>query len=56
MTEDPSLDATEVTVEVQQGRVTLAGTVTNSRVKAEIEQTVENCGAREVDSQLRALG
>jgi len=55
LTEDPSLDASDVTVEVHDGRAILAGTVASGRLKAEIEQTVENCGAAEVDNQLRAL-
>jgi len=55
LTEDPALDATDVTIDVHEGRVTLAGTVTSTRSKTEIEQTVENCGALEVDNQLRAL-
>jgi BON domain len=55
LTEDPLLDATDVRVKVHNGRVTLAGTATSTRSKAEIEQTVENCGVLEVDNQLRAL-
>jgi osmotically-inducible protein OsmY len=55
LTEDPALDATDVSLEVRDGRVTLAGTVASARVSSEIEQTVENCGALEVDNQLRVL-
>jgi osmotically-inducible protein OsmY len=55
LTEDPSLDASDVRVEVHNGRVTLAGTATSTRSRAEIEQTVENCGVLEVDNQLRPL-
>jgi len=55
LTEDPALDASDVRVEVHNGRVTLAGTTSSTRSKAEIEQTVENCGVLEVDSQLRPL-
>jgi hypothetical protein len=55
LTEDPLLDASDVRVEVHNGRVTLAGTATNTRSRAEIEQTVENCGVLEVDNQLRPL-
>jgi osmotically-inducible protein OsmY len=55
LTEDPLLDATDVRVEVHNGRVTLAGTATSTRSRAEIEQMVENCGVLEVDNQLRPL-
>lgn len=55
LTEDPALDASDISVEVSDGRVTLAGTVASARARSEIEQTVENCGALEVDNQLRAL-
>jgi len=55
LTEDPLLDASDVRVEVHHGRVTLAGTATSTRSRAEIEQTVENCGVLEVDNQLRPL-
>lgn len=55
LTEDPTLDAGDVSIEVQAGRVSLTGTVASARLRAEIEQTVENCGALEIDNQLRAL-
>lgn len=55
LTEDPALDATDVRVEVHNGRVTLEGTTTSTGSRAEIEQTVENCGVLEVDNQLRPL-
>ena len=56
LTEDPALDASDVSIEVRDGRVSLAGTVASARARAEIEAAVENCGALEVDNQLRALG
>jgi osmotically-inducible protein OsmY len=56
LTEDPTLDASDVRIDVRDGRVRLAGTVTSARARREIEQTVENCDAREVDNQLRPLG
>ena len=55
LTEDPTLDASDVSLEVRGGRVRLEGTVASAGASSEIEQTVENCGALEVDNQLRAL-
>jgi hypothetical protein len=56
LTEDPTLDASDIRIEVQGGRVTLVGTVASAPARAEIEQTVENCGAAEIDNRLRPLG
>ena len=55
LTEDPTLDAGDVTIEVRAGRVTLSGTVESARTRTEIEQTVENCGALEIENNLRTV-
>lgn len=53
LTEDPEIDADDVTLEVQAGTVTLLGSVPSERSRDVIEQCVENCGARAVHNQLR---
>jgi osmotically-inducible protein OsmY len=53
LTEDPEIDADDVTLEVQAGTVTLQGSVPSERSRDVIEQCVENCGARAVNNQLR---
>jgi osmotically-inducible protein OsmY len=55
LTEDPALDASDIRIEVRTGRVILVGTVADAGASSEIEQTVENCGALEIDNQLRPL-
>lgn len=52
LTEDPDLHAADVTLEVQDGRVTLTGSVDSQRTRDVVEQCVENCGARAVDNRL----
>ncbi|MGH8207052.1 MAG: BON domain-containing protein [Steroidobacteraceae bacterium] len=52
LTEDPGIDAGNVTIEVTGGKVTLSGTVATRHARAEVEQCVENCGAREIQNDL----
>jgi hypothetical protein len=52
LTEDPGIDAGNVTVEVSDGKVMLTGTVPTRRARAEVEQCVENCGARQIQNDL----
>ncbi|HTT06282.1 MAG TPA: BON domain-containing protein [Steroidobacteraceae bacterium] len=52
LTEDPEIDATDVTIDVQAGSVTLTGSVQNERTRDVVEQCVENCGARTVHNRL----
>jgi hypothetical protein len=51
--EDPNIDASEVTVNVQGGRITLEGTVEDRRTKNAIEDVAEQCGTQEVHNNLR---
>lgn len=51
--EDPNIDASEVTVNVQGGRITLEGTVEDRRTKNAIEDVAEQFGTLEVQNNLR---
>lgn len=54
MTDDPMLDASEITVEVKQGEVTLSGSVTSREQKRRAEDVAERVsGVRDVTNQLR---
>lgn len=51
---DGSIDASEITVNVQNGEVTLTGTVENRQMKIQAEYMAERCsGVRDVVNQLR---
>ncbi|HEX4024117.1 MAG TPA: BON domain-containing protein [Steroidobacteraceae bacterium] len=52
LTEDPDIDAGDITVTVSGGKVTLSGTVATRHIRTEVEQCVENCGAREIQNDL----
>lgn len=52
LTEDPEIDAADVSIEVRDGGVTLRGSVDNERTRDVVEQCVENCGALSVRNQL----
>jgi hypothetical protein len=48
------IDAGEVSVEVQNGKVTLEGTVPDRRMKHQIEDLVDNClGVQDIDNRVR---
>jgi hypothetical protein len=54
MTDDPTLDASEITVEVKQGVVTLCGSVTSREQKRRAEDVAERTsGVKDVSNQLR---
>lgn len=54
LTDHEHLDATHITVGVEQGEVTLTGTVEDRRTKRLAEQVVESCkGVKDVHNQLR---
>lgn len=54
MTDDPMLDASEITVQVSKGEVTLNGTVTSREQKRRAEDVAERIsGVKEVTNQLR---
>jgi BON domain-containing protein len=54
LTDHEHLDATHITVEVQQGEVTLTGTVEDRQTKRLAEDVVERCkGVKDVLNQLR---
>lgn len=54
MTDDPMLDASEVTVVVSTGEVTLSGTVTSREQKRRAEDVAERIsGVKDVTNQLR---
>jgi osmotically-inducible protein OsmY len=56
MTDDPMLDASEITVDVKQGEVFLSGTVTSRSQKRRAEDVVERIsGVRDVTNQLRIM-
>jgi hypothetical protein len=52
LTEDPQINAEDVTIDVRAGSVTLTGSVDNERTRDVVEQCVENCGARAVHNRL----
>ena len=52
LTEDPDIDAADVTIDVHAGAVTLTGSVGDERTRDVVEQCVENCGARTVNNRL----
>lgn len=47
------IDATEITVSVQDGTVTLEGTVDSRRTKNAVEDVAEECGCQDVQNNLR---
>lgn len=50
----PSIDASEVSVQVSQGRVTLDGSVPERRMKHEIEDVADGCwGVKDVENRIR---
>jgi len=51
--DDPEIDASEVTVTVQGGKITLEGTVDSRRTKNAIEDVAEQIGSQEVQNNLR---
>jgi len=51
--DDPEIDASEVTINVQGGKITLEGTVDSRRTKNAIEDVAEQIGAQEVQNNLR---
>jgi osmotically-inducible protein OsmY len=54
LTEDPHIDASELTVEVANGEVTISGTVPDRRMKRAAEDLVEECsGVKQVHNALR---
>jgi hypothetical protein len=53
LTEDPGINASDITLEVNAGRVTLTGSVDSNHTRYEVEQCVENCGALDVRNELR---
>jgi hypothetical protein len=54
LTDDPRIDASDVSVEVNQGIVRLTGAVGERRTKYQIEDLIERCGGvQDVDNQLR---
>lgn len=54
LSDDPWIDATDIEVTVQDGRVSLCGTVDERRAKRRSQEIVEAIsGVREVDNRLR---
>lgn len=54
LTDDPRIDASDVSVDVQQRIVRLTGTVSERRTKYAIEDLIERCaGVKDIDNQLR---
>jgi len=54
LTQDPDIDATNISLEVQNGEVTLKGTVPDRETKRRAEDIAESCsGVKEVQNQLR---
>ncbi|HEU5135860.1 MAG TPA: BON domain-containing protein [Steroidobacteraceae bacterium] len=51
--DDPDIDASEVTVTVQGGRIMLEGTVDSRRTKNAIEDVAEQIGMQDVQNNLR---
>ena len=54
LTRHPGIDASDIEVHVENGEVTLTGTVDGRRAKRMAEDCVEQCsGVKEVHNQLR---
>ena len=54
LTDDPSIDASEISLEVTSQIVKLTGTVDDRRTKYEVEELIERCGGvKDIDNQLR---
>ena len=54
LTEDDDIDASEISVEVSGGEVTLTGTVPDRQTKFQAEELVERCGGvNEISNRLR---
>lgn len=54
LTDDPRIDASDVSVDVNQSVVRLTGSVSQRRTKYAIEDLIERChGVKDVDNQLR---
>jgi BON domain len=53
LTDDPRIDASDVSVEVTQKVVRLTGSVDDRRTKYAIEDLIERCGVNDIDNQLR---
>jgi hypothetical protein len=51
--DDPHVDASEITVNVSSGKVTLEGTVDSREAKNAAEDIVEHCGCEDVQNNLR---
>lgn len=52
--EHPEIDASEITVDVTGGRVSLSGEVDSRRTKHQVEDLVDACrGVQEIDNRLR---
>jgi hypothetical protein len=51
--DDPDIDASEVTINVQGGKITLEGTVDSRRTKNAIEDVAEQIGSQDVQNNLR---
>ena len=57
LSDDPRIDASDVSVEVTQRLVKLTGTVAERRTKYQIEDLIERCGGvKDIDNQLRVQG
>jgi osmotically-inducible protein OsmY len=54
LTDDPTIDATEINVEVTSQIVKLTGTVDDRFTKYDVEELIERCGGvKDIDNQLR---
>ncbi len=54
LTDEPSVDASDVSIEVKDKVVKLTGHVSDRRTKYEIEDLVEHCGGvKDIDNQIR---
>jgi hypothetical protein len=54
LTDEPSIDASDVSIEVKDKVVKLTGQVADRRTKYEIEDLVEHCGGvKDIDNQIR---
>jgi BON domain len=53
LTDDPHIDASDVSVEVAQKIVRLTGWVEDRQTKYAIEDLIERCGVQDIDNQVR---
>lgn len=56
LSDDHRVDASEISVEVKNGEVTIEGQVSDRSTKYRVEDLIEQCGVKEIHNRLRVQG